>query len=71
MTHDPARGRFAILMAVRFAGVAVALLGVVNTARRVIEPADVVGTGLVVIGMAGMLVVPRILARRWRTPSAP
>lgn len=64
---DPAKARFFILGFVRLAGVALAFLGISIIAKRWVEPADVVGGIMVVVGAIEVLVVPRILARAWRS----
>lgn len=66
---DLARQRFAIINLLRFGGLAIALSGLVVIARRWIEPAEIIGTALVVLGMIDMIFVPAWLARKWRTPA--
>ena len=68
MDDDPARGRFFMLSLVRLTGVGLALLGIALIAKRWIEPAELTGGILVVTGAIDVLVVPLILARRWRSP---
>ena len=67
MSNDPAAARFALLAAIRFGGAALAILGAVVIARRLVEPADLIGTALMVIGAFETLLLPRLLARRWKT----
>lgn len=74
MTATPdhvARSRFTIISIVRVAGVALMLLGMGIIATRLIGPADVVGGLIFVAGFADAMIVPRILARKWRTPPQP
>lgn len=65
---DPARGRFIVLSVLRFGGVAIALTGISIVAKRWIEPADILGPVLIVVGVIDVLVLPVILAGRWRSP---
>lgn len=65
---DPAKARFFLLGAVRLSGVAFALLGVAVVTKHWVEPAEIVGGLLIVVGMFDVLVFPLVLARRWRTP---
>ncbi len=65
---DPARARFLVLNLVRLGGVALAFVAVSIMARRWVEPAELVGGALLVVAALDVLLVPRLLARRWRTP---
>lgn len=65
---DPARTRFFILGLVRLGGVVLAFLGISVMAKHWVEPADFIGGALIVIGAVGVLVVPRVLAKNWRSP---
>jgi hypothetical protein len=65
---DPARTKFFILGLVRLGGVVLAFLGISIMAKHWVEPADIIGGALIVLGAAGVLVVPRVLARQWRSP---
>lgn len=66
MTEDQAKQRFFILAALRFSGVAIAFLGIAVIMRRLVEPADLIGTALLLIGMFEVLVLPLLLVRRWK-----
>lgn len=68
---DPAQARFAFLAALRFGGAAIALLGIAVVMKRLVEPAEIVGTVLIAVGAFDVLVVPILLARRWRSPDKP
>jgi len=71
MTPDPdkqARDRFAILMGLRAGGGALILLGLWMLLGGSLGGAYGFGAVLMVMGFAGMIVVPKILARAWRTP---
>lgn len=65
---DPARARFMILNLIRLSGVALAFLGVTIIVKRWVEPAEIVGGILLFIAAFDVLVVPVLLAKRWRTP---
>ena len=70
---DPAAGRFALLQLVRLGGAVAVLVGVLVQAGR--APAWLDGlpvwTGyvLALTGMIAFFALPRILARRWRSPA--
>lgn len=64
---DPAVGRFAVLSATRFVGALLVAVGVAISAGRLAVP-PVFGWPLVLGGVALFLLVPRALARRWRSP---
>jgi drug/metabolite transporter (DMT)-like permease len=65
---DPARARFFTLGIIRLGGVAIAFLGVAIIAKRLVEPAEIIGGVLLLLAAIDVLVVPVILAKRWRTP---
>lgn len=71
--HDPAAARFFILQIVRLAGAVAVLLGVLVQAGR--APAWLgalpTWTGYI-FALAGMIVffgLPKLLARRWKSPT--
>ncbi len=70
--HDPAMARYFALQAVRASGAVMVLVGVmIGTGRGPAFLAgmpQVVGYALALAGMAEFFWVPRLLARRWRTP---
>lgn len=69
--NDPdttARDRYFILAGTRLAGVAGAMLGLVLLARGDTTVPRVIGTALVLAALLMIAIVPRALARRWRTP---
>ncbi len=68
---DPAARRFAIIQIVRLFGIAVALFGIAIIAKRLVEPAELIGGLLIVIGAVDSLLMPKYFARQWRTPPAP
>ncbi len=63
------RARFLALNAVRIAGVALVLAGLLIESGR-IDPPRAVGWIFLAVGLADFFLVPRLLARRWRTPRA-
>ncbi len=68
MEHDPATGRFAALSLVRLAGAIAVALGLAVSAGRLSAAPVWLGWPLVLGGVALFLLVPRALARRWRSP---
>ena len=65
---DPARGRYFIIAGSRLAGAVGAVFGVVIAARATETLPKVIGVALVLSALWVMAVVPRALARRWRSP---
>ncbi|HTI31757.1 MAG TPA: hypothetical protein VL405_06460 [Sphingomonas sp.] len=66
MNEDEAKRRFFALSAIRFCGLALALLGVWIVSKRSIEPADVIGYLLIAAGAFDVIVLPPLLIRRWK-----
>jgi hypothetical protein len=64
---DPARGRFLVLQAVRFSGVALAVAGAATIAGKLPLP-ELVGYALLFAGIVDALVIPVVLTRAWKTP---
>lgn len=69
MTEDQAKRRFFALTILRFSGVALAFLGIAVIMKRLIEPADIIGTVLIAVGAFDVVVMPTILLRRWKSGS--
>lgn len=69
MTDDDklARQRFFAISLLRLAGAGFAVLGLVTVAGRTTLP-PVVGILFVLFGVADFLLVPRWLARKWKSP---
>lgn len=65
---DPARARFFALALIRLAGALLVLLGLLITERRVDLP-WFLGVVLTVFGFFDVFVMPKLLARRWRSPA--
>ncbi len=69
MTSDPARSRWFVLVFVRFVTAGAAVLGIVLLARGEETARQLLGIAIVVIALWAMAVIPRSLARRWRSPA--
>ncbi|MDN4633502.1 hypothetical protein QCD71_18415 [Sphingomonas sp. PsM26] len=66
-----ARNRYFLMAGSRLLGVAGALLGLLLIARGDATEPKAVGTALVISALLLIAIVPRALARRWRTPPQP
>jgi hypothetical protein len=68
---DVARGRWMVIQASRILGFALVLLGILLV-RDVIDIAgktdQLIGYVFIVVGLVDGFVMPRVLARKWRTP---
>jgi hypothetical protein len=62
-----ARNRWAAINVARLGGVALTVLGIMVLSGEVELP-RVAGWIALVVGLAGALVLPGVLVRRWRTP---
>jgi len=69
MNDDLARNRFFILQAVRMAGVAMVLTGLAIT-QGAIDLPQATGVALVAAGFIDVFFVPRLLAKKWKSPGA-
>jgi hypothetical protein len=67
MTEDPARRRFMVVQAMRWAGVALVMLGLLVIDGRIDLPREA-GYVLFAVGIIDALVMPTVLARRWKSP---
>ncbi|VWX47011.1 hypothetical protein [Novosphingobium sp. 9U] len=68
---DPARGRFFTIQAVRLAGVAFVVVGMLIASHRIALPGRLpswLGYLLIVNGLVDVFVIPVRLARKWRSP---
>lgn len=67
-----ARGRFLMLTLLRFGGVALVMLGMAVWLGDLMRPGGwpAIGIPLFVGGAGVTLFLPRVFARRWRTPPA-
>ena len=61
--------RFFALGLIHLGGVALAFLGVAIIAKRLVEPAEIIGGVLLFIAAVDVLVVPFLLVKKWRTPT--
>ncbi|HET9630628.1 MAG TPA: hypothetical protein VFP14_14220 [Novosphingobium sp.] len=66
---DPAKARFFAIGLIRLSGALMVLFGLLITERRVDLP-WILGVMLTVFGFFDVFVMPKLLARRWRTPGA-
>jgi hypothetical protein len=66
-TPDPAKTRFIAIQALRWSGLAMAIIGLLAIEKKIELPAEI-GYGLFLVGLFGALIMPSLLARRWRTP---
>lgn len=68
MTDDNrARTRFMIIQLMRLGGVALVVFSLL-VINRVLTLPDIIGWPLLAIGLIEIFVIPRMLARIWRTP---
>ena len=63
-----ASNRLAVLLGLRIGGAILCLLGLWMILGGSLAGRYGFGGVLLVVGLAGLVVVPRMLARRWRTP---
>ena len=68
MIQDPARARFVIIQLVRIGGVALAWFGLMIIGGKFDLP-PLAGYFFAVAGVVEAMVLPVLLARRWKTPS--
>lgn len=66
-----ARNRYYIIAGVNLAATAGAVLGLLIAGRSVTTEHSLLGGALLLASLYMMAVVPRALARRWRTPPQP
>jgi hypothetical protein len=67
MTDDPARTRFFLLSLTRLGGAVLLMLGLVVASGRFEAVPRGVGIVMVMLGAFGFALLPRLLARRWRS----
>ena len=68
MSDDPARSRWALLVGSRLVGVVGAVFGLVLLGRALTTGQRLLGAAIVLSALLMIAIVPRALARRWRTP---
>ncbi|MBV1686593.1 hypothetical protein KRR38_02630 [Novosphingobium sp. G106] len=64
---DPAKRRYQTILAMRWAGMALVIFGLMIIYRRIDLPKEA-GYVLFLIGIIDALIVPSVLARRWKSP---
>ncbi|GFM29949.1 hypothetical protein [Novosphingobium sp. PY1] len=65
--RDPAAARFAVIQIVRLLGVAFVVAGIL-VANGAYPLPSWLGYILIAVGLADTFIVPKVLARKWRTP---
>ena len=65
---DPAKARFLAIGLIRFSGALLVLVGLLITERRIDLP-WALGVVLTLVGFFDVFVMPKVLARRWRSPA--
>jgi len=68
MTEDPARNRYFTMVFVQMIAVAGAVFGLVILGKADTMWMRLLGAAILLSGLYCIAVVPRALARRWRTP---
>lgn len=68
MSEDPARGRYFAMVGVQMVAAAGAVFGLVIAGRAQLWWQTVLGGAILLAGLYVMAVVPRAMARKWRTP---
>lgn len=71
MTEDPARARYYMMVSSQIVAVAGAVFGLVILGKAEVTWIRFLGAGILLSALYCMAVVPRALARRWRTPPTP
>lgn len=71
MTEDPARNRYFLMVFAQIAAVAGAVFGLVILGKADTMWIRLLGAAILLSGLYCIAVVPRALARRWRTPPTP
>jgi hypothetical protein len=64
---DPAKARFLVISLFRWFGVALVLIGILISAGRIDLPV-LIGPVLILLGLFEAFVMPRNLARKWKSP---
>lgn len=68
MSEDPARNRYFAMVGVQLVAVIGAVFGLVLAGRATGWGQTVLGGAILLSGLYVMAVVPRAMARKWRTP---
>lgn len=64
---DPAKSRFMVITAFRWFGVALILTGILISVGKIDLPV-LIGPLFIVLGLFEAFVMPRNLARKWKSP---
>ena len=64
--QDPAKRRYMAMLAMRWAGVALVIFGLLVIYRRIDLPTEA-GYVLFLVGVIDALIMPIVLARRWKS----
>lgn len=64
---DPARRRFLAIQAMRWIGLALVIFALLVIYRRIDLPIEL-GYALFLFGIVDALIMPTVLARRWKSP---
>jgi hypothetical protein len=64
---NPARGRFMAIQAMRWLGLALVIFALLVIYRRIDLPVEA-GYALFLVGLVDALIMPSVLARRWKSP---
>ena len=67
VSDDVARGRWLAINAVRIAGVAMVVVGILGLGD-VFEYPDIAGYVLIGVGLIDVFMIPQLMARTWRSP---
>ena len=67
VSDDVARGRWLAINATRIAGVAMVVVGILGL-QDVFEYPAFAGWILVGVGLIDIFLIPRLMARKWRSP---
>lgn len=67
MTEDQAKARWMAIQAVRWTGLALFVVGLLIYAGKLPLP-EIAGYVLMAVGLVDALLVPTLLARKWKTP---
>ena len=66
-----ARNRYFAMSGARLSGAIFAVIGIVLLGRATMDEQRWIGATIVVLGLFEMALLPRLLAKRWRTPPQP
>jgi len=67
MNDDPARARYFVIQMLRISGVALVVLGIAIIRRKIDLP-EIAGYFIAAVGLFDALLMPSLLARKWKTP---